>query len=80
MFLIIGTVFLLVGSILAYIFAVKIFICIGNRHTYLMPGFVALIAGVLLYGGTKQWEPGAWCWAGFGWHFAVWLFSTHFII
>jgi hypothetical protein len=53
---IIRTVFLLVGSILAYIFTVKIFICIWNRHTYLLPGFVALVAGGLIYGGTKQWE------------------------
>ena len=53
---IIGTLFLLTGSILAYVFVVKIFICIWNRHTYLLPGFVALVAGVLIYGGTKQWE------------------------
>ena len=55
---IIGTLFLLTGSILAYVFVVKIFICIWNRHTYLLPGFVALVAGVLIYGGTKQWERG----------------------
>jgi len=34
---IIGTLFLLTGSILAYVFVVKIFICIWNRHTYLLP-------------------------------------------
>ena len=41
---------------MAYVFVVKIFIGIWNRHTYLMPGFVGLLAGVLIYGGTKQWE------------------------
>ena len=53
---IIGTSFLLIGSILAYVFVLKIFICIWNRHTYLMPGLVAVAAGLLVYGGTKLWE------------------------
>ena len=51
-----ATFFLLIGSILAYVFVVKIFISIWNQHTYLMPGFVAVGAGLLIYGGTKQWE------------------------
>jgi len=53
---ILATFSLLAGSILAYIFVVKIFISIWNRDTYLMPGFVGLLAGVLIYGGTKHWE------------------------
>lgn len=53
----IGTIiFLLMGSILAYTFIIKIFIHIWNPRTYLFPGFLAMIAGLLIYGGTKQWE------------------------
>ena len=51
-----ATVLLLCGSILAYIFVVKIFVSIWNRHTYLLPGFVAVLAGFLIYGGSRLWE------------------------
>ena len=53
---IIATLVLLAGSILAFIFVVKIFICIWDRQTYLMPGFVALAAAGLIYGGSRLWE------------------------
>lgn len=46
---------LLIGSILAYAFAIKIFARIWDSQAYLQHEFIAIVAGLLLWGGVRMW-------------------------
>lgn len=48
-----ATMLLLVGSVLAYVFVIKIFARIWDSSAYLQHEFVALTAGLLLWGGGR---------------------------
>ncbi len=50
-----ATVLLLAGSVLAYAFIHKIFARIWDSQAYLQHEFVALVAGLLLWGGVRMW-------------------------
>ena len=51
-----ATVCLLIGSFLSYVFFLNIFARIWDTQAYLQHEFVAIFAGVFLWGGVRQWS------------------------
>jgi hypothetical protein len=47
---------LLIGSLLAYVFVLKIFARIWDKDAYLQHQFVAIFSGVFIWGGVRQWS------------------------
>jgi hypothetical protein len=51
-----ATILLVAGSILTYVFVLKIFARIWDQHAYLQHEFVAVVAGLLLWFGVRMWS------------------------